>query len=144
MAVLSFRPRCGGNTFLPTPLGYTHGAPYLRVNIHDESLLSIGAFPGTVLSILVGAIHDNNAHLVLFGNTHHVGILTFPETGGVRFISCHDHGQHTGHYPADEIHIIGAVMELFPHGIDGKRWVYSPPTAQPAEDERLLLRAAAI
>lgn len=103
-------------TDIPTPLFYSPGDRYTRVNVTDEATAALGLYPGAVLIFLEDFRQDGGIHLFTRDGEPEVARLT-RRGGMVQLI-------HEGEYlPAPEVEVYGALAELYAVGLSGPRSV---------------------
>jgi hypothetical protein len=116
--VLTFRSsREGQNlTDIPSPLFYSPGDHYTRVNITDDATSALGLYPGAVLVFLKDFRQNGGLHLLTRDGELEVARLT--RRGGMV------HTIHEGTYlPAPDVEVYGALAELYAVGLSGPRSV---------------------
>lgn len=103
-------------TAIPTPLFYSPGDRYVRVNIEDESAILLGLYPGAVVIFLENFRQDGGLHLITLGGVDRVARL-----------ARHGHMVHVIHegtfLPAPQVEVYGAMAELYPLGLAGPRTI---------------------
>jgi hypothetical protein len=119
--VLAFPPPRGGGA-ISTPVNHQPGDDYIRIDVVDDIVSSVGIFPGTTIVVLKGALWDRLLHAVEFDGITYMGALHLLDSMRVEFASWHE-GERSGVYRMNEIKILGAVCEIYPHGDEGPRWV---------------------
>ena len=116
--VLPFLPQEGQTNF-PTPMFYSPGDEYTRVNIVDDSCARLGLYPGAVVIFLQGFRQDGALHLL--GPEGSERITRLWRHG--RYVRVGVRADRTRRLPAPELDVYGAMAELYPAGLSGPRSV---------------------
>ena len=143
MSVLSFRPPKAGELTIPTPLNYSPTADYITATLHDDTLKPIGIAEGAVAVAQVGLFINGHIHLVEFGASYFLGVVTLLGDNLVSFTSSHSHHLHSGVYEAGQLNVVGALTCSFPLGVPGPMWVFDPPAGADDRATRPLIRVSA-
>lgn len=105
----------------PRPVNYRPSVSYLRLNIVDDAYQHIGYRPGTIFIVQAEKIVDRSLHWVERGGE---GFLAYLQDELTSFhIAPLDGQTPPGRYGRLELDYIGAVVEAYPHGITGPRWI---------------------
>lgn len=138
----SVLPFAHGQAFIqetPTPANYREGIQYLRLNLTDDAYERAGYREGAVFIAQADLVVDGRLHYVELADYGFLAHLT-EEHGGLYLMPL-DGFTTPGCYARADMSFIGAVIETYPQGLDGARWLLD--LSDGLQAARFILRAVA-
>lgn len=125
---------------IPRPVSAGPGDSFAHLDIVDELYAHVGFFPGAALVAQAGLVSEGALHYAERGGH---GFLA--QVGKATAYAIHltplDGTTPASMYARDGLDFIGQIVEIYPRGLNGSRWVLFP--VAPADATRPLLEAVA-
>jgi len=124
--ILPFPHEGPETSHIPVPANSRPGDTFIRVNVtNDRYSRTAGFFDGTVLVAQVDEIKEGFLHYV---ELHGRGFLA--RAGAASKAKIHltplDNATPEGDYQRDDLTCIGSIVEIYPRGLEGSRWILYP------------------
>lgn len=124
--VLPFPHEGSETSLIPVPANSRPGVTFIRVNVsNDRYSRTVGFLDGTVLVAQVDEIKKGFLHYVeLHGRGFLARVTAATETK--IHLAPLDGATPEGAYRREDLNCIGAIVEIYPRGLNGSRWVLYP------------------
>jgi hypothetical protein len=113
---------------IPQPATAQPGETFLRIDVTGNLYGHMCLLPGAVLVALVGSLREGWPHLFEWHRRLLAGRILEITDAHIHVVHW-EPGAELKTYPRDSIKVVGAIVETYPAGLRGPRWVCHGPTA---------------
>jgi hypothetical protein len=122
--VLPFTPLSQNQRGAPLPNHTAPAGPYVRLNVVDDLYAHMGFFEGAIFVAQAGKVIEGYLHYIELDGYGFLGRLTDCTESAVYVIPL-DRETPPGAYSRTELDFVGVIVEHYPRGLNGSRWILS-------------------